>query len=132
MKPTISEHDHQVNVIEWCDLMAKTKYPMLRWIYAVPNGGARHIVAAKKLKAEGVKPGVPDLCLPHPMERTNEYGFEVGWYHALYIEMKTKGGTVRPHQKEWIAYLLSVGYMVMTAWTSKEATDAIEEYLNGN
>jgi hypothetical protein len=29
--------------------------------WAVPNGGHRHLHTAVKLKAEGVKPGVPDL-----------------------------------------------------------------------
>jgi len=31
--------------------------------FAVPNGGHRHIKVASKLKSEGVKAGIPDLCL---------------------------------------------------------------------
>lgn len=30
------------------------KYPELRWIFAIPNGGHRHIAVAAKMKAEGV------------------------------------------------------------------------------
>jgi len=33
--------------------------------FAVPNGGKRNLITAKKLKAEGVKAGVPDLCVIH-------------------------------------------------------------------
>ena len=135
-----SEHDHQVQVAEWCEIMGQGKYPMLRWLYAVPNGGARHIVTAKKLKAEGVKPGVPDLCLPYPVFTTQWVGtpdteaeeVEATKYHGLYIEMKTltPKGRLSPDQKEWIDYLQGVGYKVVVAWTAIEAIELIEEYLN--
>jgi len=95
-------------------------------MYAIPNGGARHIVAARKLKAEGVKAGVPDLCLPYPIMCG-----EVTRWHGLYIEMKTKGGAVNPDQKEWIKYLLSVGYMVAVCWTAEEAIQELTNYLEG-
>ena len=32
-------------------------------IFAVPNGGQRNVIVAKKLKAEGVLAGVPDICI---------------------------------------------------------------------
>lgn len=131
MKPTISEHDHQVTVIEWCELMAQKKYPMLRWLYACPNGARVSWKTAKKLKAEGMKAGVPDLCLPYPAYNGIEYSPPDVKYHGLYIEMKTKGGRVSPEQKEYIKFLLSVGYQVNVCWTADEAIKAIEEYLNG-
>src|SRR5699024_826416 len=73
----MTEHDEQVQRIRWAGL-ARGAYPALRWLHAVPNGGARNIVVARKLKAEGVQRGVPDLCLPVPR----------GPYHGLYIELK--------------------------------------------
>jgi len=123
-----TEHGEQVAVIEWCALMAKRKYPMLKWIYAVPNGGDRHKAVASKLKAEGVKPGVPDLCLPFPYAVKFEQ-----CYPGLYIEMKskdTKGRLSKP-QKEWLEYLDGVGYKVGVAWNAKEAIQIIEDYLIG-
>ena len=33
--------------------------------FAVPNGGQRNKIVAAKLKAEGVKAGVPDICIIH-------------------------------------------------------------------
>jgi hypothetical protein len=145
-QPKISEHTHQVQVILWANLMAKRKYPMLRWIYAVPNGGNRHIVTARKLKAEGVKSGVPDLCLPYPkrgrvpMDASGEdcfdtiYGDPFYFCCGLYIEMKTRTpmGKISKDQEEWIDYLKGVGYKVVACWSADEAIQAIEDYLNGN
>jgi len=71
------EHDEQVTVISWADSNV-SKYPQLRWLHAIPNGGHRSKAQAGKLKAEGVKSGVADLCLP--VARRG--------YNALYIEMK--------------------------------------------
>ena len=71
------EHDEQVTVIEWADTHSK-KFPELAWLFAIPNGGHRSKAQAGKLKAEGVRKGVADLCLP-----VARHG-----YNALYIEMK--------------------------------------------
>lgn len=112
--------------------MAKRKYPMLKWLYAIPNGGNRHIVTARKLKAEGVNPGVPDLCLPYPKIYSDGWDKETQW-HGLYIEMKTRTpmGSVSPDQEDWIDYLRGVGYKVAVCWNADEAIQAIEDYLNG-
>ena len=132
----ISEHTHQVQVILWANLMEKRKYPMLRFLYAVPNGGARHPIVAAKLKAEGVKPGVLDLCLPYPI-KANMVPRSINYYQSfkycgLYIEMKTltPKGRLSDDQKEWIEYLKGVGYKVVVAWTADEAIEEIERYLN--
>ena len=64
-------------------------------IYAIPNGGKRSITEAKRLKAEGVVPGIPDLHVP-------------AW--KLRIEMKRqKGGRVSTEQAEVMDYLQTVG-----------------------
>ena len=85
-----SEHEHQKAVIEWAEVKSG-QYPELRLLYAIPNGGHRHKAVAAKLKAEGVKPGVPDLCLP----------VRRGEYSGLYIEMKAKWhGIKRPQRPE--------------------------------
>lgn len=70
---------------------------------------------AKKLKAEGVKPGVPDLFVPH-------------W--RLWIEMKrTKGGRLSAEQKDWIEYLECIGYSVIVANGATEASRKVLEWL---
>ena len=86
-----SEHIEQVRFVAW---FRKT-YPEIK-IFAIPNGGHRSKSTAASLKAEGVTPGIPDLCAP-------------AW--KLWVEMKReKGGKLSPAQKEWKEYLESVGY----------------------
>jgi hypothetical protein len=122
-----TEHDHQVRVIDWAELVGRRKYPMLRWLYAIPNGARTSQSVANRLKAEGMKAGVPDLCLPYPVHHLHFT------YHGLFIEMKSKDtkGRVSKEQKPWLEYLESVGYKVAVAWSADEAIQIIEDYLNG-
>lgn len=64
----MSEHDEQVTFIGWVKLNRSYAPSLevreaLQLCYAVPNGGDRNIVVAKKLKAEGVEKGMPDINL---------------------------------------------------------------------
>lgn len=102
-----SEHLEQVRLVSW---FRKT-YPDVR-IFAVPNGGARSGLQGAKLKAEGVSPGVPDLFVP-------------AW--VLWVEMKrSKGGTLSPEQKDWIAYLDDCGYQCIVGRGFEDAKQQIE------
>lgn len=114
-----TEHAEQCAVIEWA-AMNQSRIPQLRLLHAIPNGGARHPAVALKLKAEGVKRGVPDLSLPVPM----------GDRHGLYIEMKRRGGRIEQEQKEWINDLMRLGYRVDVCWDADEAIKTIGEYLD--
>lgn len=74
------------------------------------------------MRAEGMKKGVPDLCLPVAR----------GGCHGLYIELKrTKGGKVTPEQLEWVDALTRQGYMAAVCRGWEEASDIITEYLGG-
>src|SRR5262249_51567613 len=55
-KPRELERPHQVALIKWVRTVKDT-YPVLKLLYAVPNGGDRNIRVARKLKAEGVLAG---------------------------------------------------------------------------
>lgn len=114
-----SEHDEQVALFEWAYL-AQGRWPELAMLYAIPNGGHRHKAVAAKMKAEGVKAGVLDICLPVPR----------GQYHGLYVEMKKqKGGRLSDAQKWWKNMLLSQGYQVKVCHGADQGIDAIGEYL---
>ena len=116
---TQTEHVEQANLIQWAGL-ASCKYPELRLLYAIPNGGNRHPVTAAKLKAEGVRAGVPDLCLPVPR----------GTYAGMYIELKRrKGGTVSAEQRVWMEELTQQRYRVEVCKGWEAARDAIVRYL---
>jgi len=99
----------------------------LKWLYAIHNQGHGDAIRGGKAKAEGVKAGVPDMCLPYP----------TGGYAGLYLELKlekyrnTKGGGRSQKQDDWIAYLRSVGYCVDTAYGWREAVTIITKYLRG-
>ena len=78
--PHPTEHQEQCAVVQWAALQ-HGRYPELALLYAIPNAGAgAQRGQAGKMKAEGVKPGVPDLCLP----------VRRGKCSGLYIEMKRR------------------------------------------
>ena len=115
-----SEHEEQVSLFQWAELI-KGKRPELEYLVAIPNGGARHIVVAAKLKAEGVKSGYPDLALNVPR----------GGYAGLFIEMKAMDGTVSKAQKEWLARLNAAGHYAAVCKGWMAAKTLIENYLDG-
>ena len=103
-----SEHFEQREFVKWF----RQTFNGVR-IFAIPNGGARSITTAAKLKVEGVSAGVPDLYVP-------------AWH--LWIEMKrTKGGTVDKNQKDWHEYLLSINDMVIIGYGAEDAKKRICE-----
>ena len=114
-----SEADEQKALFEWAE-WAKGKYPALALLHHIPNGGSRNLVEARHLKEQGVRAGVPDICLPVPNP----------FHSALYIELKRrKGGRVSDDQRGWIAALNRVGNLAVVCKGWEEARDVILEYL---
>jgi hypothetical protein len=113
-----SEHAEQTALMTWCRYN-RARWPELDLLYAIPNGGHRHIAVAGKMKAEGVRRGVPDLCLPVAR----------GLWHGLYIELKTSTGRTTPEQREWIARLQGQGYRVEVCKGWPAAAAVIEDYM---
>lgn len=117
--PCPSEHEEQVALMHWAAAM-EGRHPELRLLAAVPNGGLRNVVVARKLRAEGVRAGYPDLIL--------DVGR--GGYHGLRVEMKRlHGGQVTAEQKWWHERLEARGYMVRVCRGLEAARDAILAYL---
>ncbi len=114
----VPESVEQKLVMEWTK-RAECTWPEIALLHHIPNGGQRDKAVAAKLKAEGVKAGVPDLCLPVPR----------GKYHGLYIEMKAIGGSPTQEQKAWIAALTEQGYAAQVCVGFEEAKETIEQYL---
>jgi hypothetical protein len=114
-----TEHAHQVAVFAWAALNFE-KYPELRMMFAIPNGGLRDKITAANLKAEGVRPHVPDIFLPVP--RCN--------YHGLFVEMKKVKGQIDPGQLEFIEKLHSLGYGASICVGFDAAVETILSYLN--
>ena len=114
-----TEHQEQCALFEWAAFQ-EGFWPELRLMHAIPNGGKRDKVTAARLKAEGVKPGVPDICLPVPR----------GDKHGLYIEMKRReGGSVSADQLKWLDNLMRQGYECHVCRGCEEARKVILDYL---
>lgn len=106
------------------------KYPELKWLHAIPNGGQRNVIEAGKLVAAGTRSGVWDIFLPCPVqtEWANQYA-------GLYIEMKQekrrnqKNGGLTEEQLEFGEYAEKMGYFCCVCYTWEEARDVIVNYL---
>jgi hypothetical protein len=123
------EHTEQVAVINWAKLN-EGKYPQLRNLFAIPNGGHRHIGTAKKLKAEGVKAGVPDLCLGcQGGESVVPCLGRVKRYGAMFIEMKFGKNKPDSNQRDWIKRLRDENYKCAVCYSFEEARDEILNYM---
>jgi hypothetical protein len=123
----MTEEGHQICLFRWAHLARNTR-PALRMLYAIPNGGLRHPAVAAKLKAAGLKPGVPDICLAVPR----------GCWASLYIELKApayaplnkRAGTTSAEQEMWLEDLHGYGFKCLVCHGWEEAKDAILEYLD--
>ena len=127
-----SEHTEQVIFFQRLFVLSRQRPELkdaLRWIHAIPNGGARDIRTAKKLKAEGVKSGVWDIFWPYRSKG----------YSGLYIEMKrsdhrpkregSKGG-LSDEQIDFRDFVQSQYFLCKVAYSAKEACEIVEKYLD--
>lgn len=119
------ESAEQQALFQWARLQSKAR-PELALLFHIPNGQKlagdrmRRARSAMRLKAEGMQPGVPDLCLPCSR----------GGYNGLFIELKRKdGGTVSPAQKAWIDRLQAQGYRALVCNGFEAARETILNYL---
>lgn len=157
--PEPTEHAEQCAVITWAALNA-AKWPCLRLLYAVPNGAffggevkklknGKNLpvsaIRARKLKAEGLKEGVPDLCLPVPSlvvrasaRSESESRPPKGGTtnpepcHGLYIELKRRTqGRASEMQKWWHQCLIAQGYRVELCRGAAEAIEVLRQHVKG-
>lgn len=118
--PIPTESEEQQHLFNWARL-ATGYYPELALMYHIPNEGKRKITTGRRMVAEGLKKGVPDICLPVPR----------GDYHGLYIEMKRQSGsTPTTDQLDWIENLSRQGYQATWCRGWEAASRVITEYLN--
>jgi hypothetical protein len=101
------------------------QYPALRWMHAIPNGGARDSITAGVLKKTGVKAGVWDCFLPYPVAKD----------HGLWLEFKRPSRRKEPHgglspfQLEFGLFVHSQGYKTAVVYTWEEALAETLQYL---
>ena len=109
------EAQAQKQLIQWC-----RNYPWGQFLFHIANesiGGYGWTVRNRQM---GIRKGVPDLCLPVPMQG----------YHGLFIEMKAPNGRTSQEQKQWIKALNAFGYKAVVCKGFLEAKEALEDYMN--
>lgn len=116
----VSEHDLQKAYFAWVREMA-TRDWRYRTIFAVPNAARRSYALAARMKAEGLTPGVPDVCIP----------VKAAGGGVLFLEFKTGKGKLTTDQETVIQYLRDAGNTVSVVRTLKEATGITRGWING-
>ncbi len=137
---TPTEHAQQVALFMWAALPETLKkYPVLEYMFAIPNGGLRMPAIANRLKAEGVKRGVPDIFLPMPKPVNSGYPQSfIAWRYGLFIEMKRPttiekaAGVTSDEQDKFISFLRGMGYACVVCYTFQDARQVIIDYLDEN
>lgn len=117
--PVPTESQEQQRLFQWAK-MQSGKYPELELMYHIPNEGKRSRITGRRMVAEGMKKGVPDICLPVAR----------GGSHGLYIELKrTKDWKITQEQENWMRDLMGQGYEVALCIGWEKAADVILNYL---
>lgn len=124
-----SEYQSQAAVIRWWDGFGCRRWS-IPWflLFSIPNGAVlagnaqRRAIQMARLKATGLRPGVPDLFLAVGKPSISAYG--------LYLEMKSAGGKLSDNQRAVITALRYGGYHCCVCFSADEAIRAITGYLN--
>lgn len=115
-----SESVTQIHLFQWAAYM-QGQYPELKLMYHIPNEGKRSRSTGARMKREGLKPGVPDICLPVPR----------GGFHGLYVEMKVGRNKTTDNQDFWLEALKKQGYSTAVCYGWEAAAKVILKYLGG-
>jgi hypothetical protein len=115
-----TEAQEQKALFEWA-AYSTSRHPELALLFHIPNEARRSYSLGREMKAQGLRSGVPDICLPVPR----------GGYGALYIELKRcKDGRLSDNQRGWLNGLNRAGNKAVVCRGWEEARQQIEMYLN--
>lgn len=116
-----SESQIQQACVQWFSYA----YPEL-WrdgmLYHNANEGIRLGGQGRRIKREGLRKGVADLCLSVPRKG----------YGALYIEMKKPGGRLSPEQKTWGEATMKHGNSWVVCYSVEEFQKVVDDYLKSD
>jgi hypothetical protein len=108
-----SEHGIQVDIVN----SLRAELPADCIVFAVPNGGGRSKAEAGRLKAEGVVPGIPDLCV-----------LCAGLSGALGLEVKKPLGVQSSIQKAMAETWVACGGRYVVVRSVEEALGAFRSW----
>jgi hypothetical protein len=137
------EHSHQKAFFQWLAISAASRFPSVRLCHAIPNGGklmgtGTNIgrIEGAKMKAEGLRAGVPDVFMPVPRKVSSSWSADYTC-PGLYIEFKKpsreteKFGGRSPEQVQWQRDLLAQGYAVATCYGWQAGAHVVALYMQG-
>jgi hypothetical protein len=113
------EHREQVALFAKIDGPDGATFPELRQCYAIPNGGKRGMLTARKMKAEGVRAGELDINLD----------LARGGYFGLRLEMKAPGGALSVDQRTRIEQHHANGLAADVAYGCDDGWRILTRYI---
>lgn len=108
-----SEDNFQKSVARYLDSKG------VLWFHC-PNGGHRNVAEAAKLKAMGVKAGVPDVLIFQPRKG----------YHGFAIELKVGKNTCTENQIEMQRHLIDHNWKVIVSYSLDHTIAEIDNYFS--
>jgi hypothetical protein len=106
------EHKLQVAICKYLDIAEKFPF------FAIPNGGARHVLVAVKLKMEGVKRGVADMFWMISNDKWN----------GIFVEVKTKKGIKSEYQREFEKQAIAHNYYYAVVRSIEDCIILLEKF----
>jgi VRR-NUC domain len=123
--PPLERHEQEA-YFSWLRYLRHKGDKVSEYAYAIPNGAYRGFnrkaaaIQTDYLKKQGMKNGVPDVCLAIP----------VAPYHGLYIELKRIGAPApSTAQLGWHERLRKMGYWVGLCYGFEQAQHTTLWYL---
>lgn len=112
------EEDLHRECFHWIECLTP-QYPILQWLFHYPAGELRKKGIAGKLKAMGVRAGIPDFLLPR----------RCGKWLGLAVELKSPTGKLRQSQSEWLDTFREEGYLTAVCRTLEDFQRVTEKFL---
>ena len=116
----MSESREQQIIFEWAS-WNKNKYPGIEAMYHIANEGKRSASNGSRLKREGLKSGVSDICVP-----VAKCG-----YNNLYIELKSGKNKATREQLNFINLINKYGGKALIVYEADNAIEVIKAYFEG-
>lgn len=109
------EEREQIKLFCWINTV-----PELKMAFHIANERKCSRIVGQILKLMGVRPGVPDICVP----------IAKGGHHGLYIELKAGKNKPTAYQAQYLADLTNNGYMAVCVTGHIAARAVIETYMD--
>lgn len=119
-KRATPEEDLQRACIEIANALERRR-PLLKYLFHPANGGKRPKGEAGKMRAMGVKSGVPDLLLPMPSPS--------GQWPGMALELKGPDGRPSLDQEDWLETFVRGGWLTGLVWSVEDFQDYLDIFF---